>query len=644
LKRDWLDEWKEYITKGFSSFLQIRDVELHWYTGSELFKKIEDNEPQNTWFRLVLLEAMLFEPYYPLSVEKDKKGNDVPSKKYSGLQVPLCGYSKGIGDGFLDSLFIDNYYTKGYIKRLRKCYDKVVFEMKEVLKGILIGGAITAGVAIITIATAGIFAPVIAVALVGSNFAGLNGAALISACLAYIGGGAIAAGGLGMAGGTAAIVGGGTILGIGVGAGLGSTVGAVGMIGKQNTILQSAKLLVSVREIFLNDEHDTIYSDSIYEQYVQSIMDIEKGLVELRLQEDVADGKEKKELKRKIKNAEESVEAMKLARKNWRKFMSSFEEGSTQMDEEEYSEVPYCTKCNAILSEQQGFDENDGTWTCLECGQLLYGGELENTGEAFEDVIWYCDNCNAILNKQSGFDDSLGVWECTECGNSNEISENEIYRIDVDVQAIKKKQDHMSAKITLDNNVTIAISDSWKPTKALPEDPPGTQAFCKVTENSECVIMAYPIDKKDIMPIDDPQAVISGIREVLGDDQALIEVKSYCTKTKSLIYSIVKTLVRQHSVQYILALDLVSENGAAHVKGVFTEAGVVGQRYAKVFDMERKNGNAELTFESWFRDPYDDSIKREYAMNLSEYEKYDDMFPQHPLSVARAFIRGLRIL
>jgi hypothetical protein len=77
--------------------------------------------------------------------------------------------------------------------------------MKEVLKGVLIGGAITAGIAIITIATAGVLAPAIAVALVGSNFAGLSGASLTSACLAYLGGGAIAIEGAGMAGGTIAI-------------------------------------------------------------------------------------------------------------------------------------------------------------------------------------------------------------------------------------------------------------------------------------------------------------------------------------------------------------------------------------------------------------------------------------------------------
>lgn len=331
LKYEWLDEWKTFITDGFASFLGTEGAVLHWYSKQELIKKIEENEPQKAWFRLVLLETMLFEPYYPLGVEQDKKGNAVPSKKYHRLQIPTFGYSKNSGDAYLDSYFNGNYYHQGYIKRLRKCYEKVVFEMKEVLKGLLIGGAITAGIAIVTIATAGALAGPIAVALVGSSFSGLSGAALTSACLAYLGGGAIAVGGVGMLGGTAVIVGGGAALGIGAGLGVGGAVGAAGLIGKQNTILQSAKLLVSVREIFLNDEHDTEYSNTVYEQYVQNIRNIENGLTELRLKADVADGKEKKELKMQIKNSEESVEAMKIARKNLLKFKSSFEDGLVQL-------------------------------------------------------------------------------------------------------------------------------------------------------------------------------------------------------------------------------------------------------------------------------------------------------------------------
>lgn len=327
LKLCWLNEWKKYMTQGFASFLQVSDAKLHWYTKQELMEKINENAPNQTWFRLVLLETMLFEPYYPLSIEKDKKGNDVPSKKYKDLLNPIWGYKKSGGDAYLDTLFTGDYYQKGYVQRLRKCYEKVLFELNEVLKTVITSLSITAVVTILAIATAGAFAPAIAVALVGSNFAGLSGAALTSACLAYLGGGAIAIGGAGMAGGTIAIVGGGAVLGLGVGAGLGGAVGAVGLVGKKNTILQSAKLLVSVREIFLNDEHDLEYSNSIYEKYVQNIAEIEKGLVELKLQADVANGKDKRELKDKIKKAEESVEAMKIARKSMAKFMSSFEIG-----------------------------------------------------------------------------------------------------------------------------------------------------------------------------------------------------------------------------------------------------------------------------------------------------------------------------
>lgn len=216
------------------------------------------------------------------------------------------------------------------MKRLRKCYDKTLRELNEVLKTVITSLSITAVIAAVTIATAGTFAPAIAVTLVGSNFAGLSGAALTSACLAYLGGGAIAVGGAGMAGGTIAIVGGGAILGFGAGAGVGGAVGAVELAGKKNTILQSAKLLVAIREIFLNDEHDLAYSNSLQEQYVKRIQELEANLTNMRLQADVACRKDKRALQDEIKKTEESIAAMKIARKNMVKFISSFETGMLQ--------------------------------------------------------------------------------------------------------------------------------------------------------------------------------------------------------------------------------------------------------------------------------------------------------------------------
>lgn len=331
-KKEWLQEWQQYMQAGFASFLQRENAELHWYSREELLQKIEENNPENTWFRLALLETMLFTPYYALGLETDKKGNQVPSKKYAALQKGFGGYNRAEGDTWAEAFFEGKpYYTKGYVRRLRKCYKKVLFELNEVLKTALTTAGITLGIALVAVATAGALAPSIAVSLVGSNFAGLSGAALTNACLAYLGGGAIAAGGAGMAGGTAAIVGGGAVLGLGVGAGVGGSVGAAGLLGKKGTILQSAKLMVSVQEIFLNDEHDLAYSSSICEKYVDNIAKIEKDLVDLRLKADGMSGKEKKQLKEEIKHCEESVEAMKVARKNMSRFISSFGEGMKEM-------------------------------------------------------------------------------------------------------------------------------------------------------------------------------------------------------------------------------------------------------------------------------------------------------------------------
>ncbi len=327
LKKTWVNEWKDFMSLGFPGFVGDESAVLHWYEKEELKTLIEKNDSKGTWYRLVLLEAMLFDPYYALRLEKNKKGEDVPSKKYSDLNNPLNGFKKSEGDKFIEEYYSSAYYQEGFIKRLRKTYDKVILELNEVLKSALTSLGIAAAIAFAAVLTAGMFAPAIAVALVGSNFTGLSGAALTSACLAYIGGGAVAAGGLGMAGGTMAIVGGSAILGAGVGAGVGGAASARGLLTEKTAILESAKLMTAVREVFLNDEHDIEYSTAILEQYVSRIAAMEKELVDLRLKEDLADKEEKKDIKKQIKEMEEPIHAMKIAMKSMNKFNSSFEVG-----------------------------------------------------------------------------------------------------------------------------------------------------------------------------------------------------------------------------------------------------------------------------------------------------------------------------
>ena len=74
---------------------------------------------------------------------------------------------------------------------------------------------------------------------------------------------------------------------------------------------------------------NNVKTDKIQRKFkdLDNIAEIEKGLIDLRLEKDVAKGKEKKAIAETIKKAEESVEAMKVARKSMLKYNSSFTEG-----------------------------------------------------------------------------------------------------------------------------------------------------------------------------------------------------------------------------------------------------------------------------------------------------------------------------
>ena len=326
LKNEWLQEWKKNISDGFESFTQVFSAKIHWYSMEELQERIYTLNPSKTWYRLILLEALLFEPYYTLRIEKDRKGNDIPSQKYKDLNNFINGFKKSEGERFLNNNFTGKYCEQEYVTRLQKNYASQMNKLSGSYKRIF-SLSISAFIAVAITITANFAAGPIAVALVGSEFVGLHGAALTSACLAYIGGGAIAAGGAGMAGGTITIVGGGAILGIGLGTVVGGAVDSIEVLDKQNIILQTAKQLTSMNEIFLNDDHNIEYAKEMYEQYVNSITEIEYGLVKWRLKKDDAIGKEKKSFEKMIQKTEESVKVMKFASEIMLKSIRSFEEG-----------------------------------------------------------------------------------------------------------------------------------------------------------------------------------------------------------------------------------------------------------------------------------------------------------------------------
>ena len=94
------------------------------------------------------------------------------------------------------------------------------------------------------------------------------------------------------------------------------------------------------------------------------------------------------------------------------------------------SKHEFCTRCQADLTLQKGYDNELPYWICKGCGEMLINPAVETES----GIVWVCDKCSSMLNIQPGFSESLPEWHCKECGFLNVISESEIYLSDDDYQ------------------------------------------------------------------------------------------------------------------------------------------------------------------------------------------------------------------
>lgn len=181
----------------------------------------------------------------------------------------------------------------------------------------------------------------------------------------------------------------------------------------------------------------------------------------------------------------------------------------------------------------------------------------------------------------------------------------------------------------------------YKVLEKFPEDPMYSVNYGKNTSNCVSFMQSFPMSARHAMDYYNVQKIINGIHQSLGDNQALIEVKAGKTNHKrQYVYSIVKTKDEPSGVQYFVLMHVAYEDIAINVNGHFVEAGMTGMRDTMIWELARREGIVSSTDNSkWMFDPYDKSWKRPYLMNLSEKEEYDEMFPDHPLSQCRKFVR-----
>lgn len=274
---------------------------------SEITKELNQNSKNKTWYYLSIMEAALFTAYTPLS-EKKEKNNLTFSNQTDFLKYMV--YEHGI-------------IKSDYVDRVKKAYMDSIKSIKGISKSAVFATTLVSLASIgIGALIAGGSSAAIAVALFGSNFPTLSGAALTSASLAFVGGGAISAGGMGMAGGTAIITGGGALLGGILGTTVSGTVTHTIASVPEFALLQAAKLETAVKEVVLNTQKDIECAKEIMNQISEAIIEHTKQILSINNPKD----KEKAKLNK-------SLGYLQKMYKRLQRFESSFEIGLSKESE-----------------------------------------------------------------------------------------------------------------------------------------------------------------------------------------------------------------------------------------------------------------------------------------------------------------------
>lgn len=279
----WLYKWDNSIKDYLCSYGgQSSQTQLSYDALSEKIKRLDVSAQNRVWKYMVLLECVLYNPYYPLS------DNEEEYKKFKGLSIDKDGKQETL-EKIADLLQID----AKYIKTFESSYSSAMKKLTGYMTKVVLGAGIGIVVALLAILT---FQYEI-IAFFAAE--GLSGAAAVSAGLAALGGGAVAAGGFGMAGGIAVLVGGGSLLGASAGSAVGVSVAS---LGSDAVMSEAAKLQVVLKEIVLAIQKDTKYFQQILLNLNREIAKLKEEIIKLKT--------ESSDNKKQIKNLEESIKIL----------------------------------------------------------------------------------------------------------------------------------------------------------------------------------------------------------------------------------------------------------------------------------------------------------------------------------------------
>ena len=286
-KKLWMEKWVKATNDILiNEFRCNNGLTIAKNTLSKRCQEIQQSTPSTAWKYLILLESVVFRPYFALGGEKED------AKLVKRLTVNKDQHGKTLED-IAELLGIDKSYIGKFSKGHKDALKRLGGDRVWKIIAVSVSSAILLVLAVLT------FQPEIIAILAPILAPGLHGAAATAAVLAALGGGSIAAGGFGMAGGVAVLVGGGAL----IGGGAGSSVSMI--LFKESsafTLSQAAKMEVVLKEIVLGIQNDVKMFQAILLKQQEQIARMRAELINMK--------NDNEKNKKDIKNMKESIEIL----------------------------------------------------------------------------------------------------------------------------------------------------------------------------------------------------------------------------------------------------------------------------------------------------------------------------------------------
>ncbi len=205
-------------------------------------------------------------------------------------------------------------------------------------------------------------------------------------------------------------------------------------------------------------------------------------------------------------------------------------------------------------------------------------------------------------------------------------------------------------------NVSFVLNGEWSDLPAGLVQTAGSSALSMKGEGYFTLMSMYASPQNDVMQFNQDERTISEIHKAgLDGNSGLLELQSLTTSHEiNIVYRLVKHLISDdvgNNMSYILTIDVYGDNKDIwRIQVVTASSNLLDVRNSAVRQqfMEDKGislisgDQKQLNITTgWSYDPYDSNFTKGILMNLSERREYDDLFPNHPLSVTRRILKEI---